>query len=165
MRIHRAAASTAVPRFSDTRIQKLNRTCKRAGYLSHTDRHIKDPLYRAHCELNGITKWLQWPDGSWVREDGADDRDYVATDSETSRFSVMQLRLFWGTPVSYCVSLLVMRTNRWLFLLPCGRNVGGSAVVAKAALLELCSSKACCANRLVLLTVQIIVRTSCCLLQ
>ena len=74
MRIHRAAASTAVPGFSDTRIQKLNRTCKRANYLSHTDRYIRDPLYRATCDQNGTPKWLQWSDGSWVRQDGTDDR-------------------------------------------------------------------------------------------
>ena len=74
MRVRSDAASTASA-FSDTRLQILNRTCKRAGYPSHTDRYIKDPLYRASCELNGIPKWLQWSDGSWVREDGADDRD------------------------------------------------------------------------------------------
>ena len=74
MRIHRVAASTAVPRITDTRSKQFNRTCRRAGFLSHTDRYKRDLEYRATCEQNGTPEWLQRSNGSWVRQDGTDDR-------------------------------------------------------------------------------------------
>ena len=62
----------APSRLTDGRINELNKSEKRAGHASHTQRYHRSADYRHGCEASGTPEWLQWADSTCAPEDGSD---------------------------------------------------------------------------------------------
>ena len=69
-----AKAHGVFPAMTDVQVQKLSKSSRRHGFLSHTHQFHHDALCVTTCALNNHPEWLRWPDGSYAPEEGSDTR-------------------------------------------------------------------------------------------